>query len=105
MSIQKCGRLLHDTISLNLIQLQTDRLELKFTGDTICQIDGEKYNGFAEGEKKLLVNVVSSCDVIVPWHNTQRNIKGWLKLLQKISLLDSHNTIIWYPTTMVYLTG
>jgi hypothetical protein len=40
-------------------------LELKFTGDTFCQIDGEKYDGFAEGEKKLLVNVVSSCDMIV----------------------------------------
>ncbi|MBC8553944.1 MAG: hypothetical protein H8D23_30410 [Candidatus Brocadiales bacterium] len=55
-----------DIISLNLIQFQTDRLELKFTGDTFCQIDGEKYHGLDEGEKKLLVNVVSSCDMIVP---------------------------------------
>ena len=55
-----------DTMTQNLIQFQTDRLELKFTGDTFCQIDGEKYDSFAESEKKLLVNVVSSCDMIVP---------------------------------------
>ncbi|MCP4253688.1 MAG: hypothetical protein GY775_09810 [Candidatus Scalindua sp.] len=55
-----------DTISPNLMQFQTDRLEMKFTGDTFCQVDGETYDSFAEGEKRLLVNVVSSCEMIVP---------------------------------------
>jgi len=55
-----------DTITRNLIQFQTDRLELNFTGDTFCQVDGEKYDSFAKGEKRLLVNVVSSCEMIVP---------------------------------------
>ena len=55
-----------DTITRNLIQFQTNRLELNFTGDTFCQVDGEKYDRFAKGEKKLLVNVVSSCEIIVP---------------------------------------
>lgn len=55
-----------DTISTNLMQFQTDRLELKFTGDTFYQVDGEKYDGFSKGEKKLIVNVVSSCEMIVP---------------------------------------
>ncbi|MDP6924266.1 MAG: hypothetical protein R2568_09125 [Candidatus Scalindua sp.] len=55
-----------DAMDQNLMQFQTDRLELNFTGDTFCQIDGEKYDSFAEGEKRLLVNVISSCEVIVP---------------------------------------
>ncbi len=55
-----------DTISPNLMQFQTDRLELNFTGDTFCQIDGEKYDSFVQGEKRLLVNVLSSCEMIVP---------------------------------------
>ncbi len=55
-----------DTISQNIMQFQTDRLELNFTGDTFCQIDGEKYDSFAKGEKRLLVNVVASCEMIVP---------------------------------------
>ncbi len=55
-----------DTITKNLMQFQTDRLELNFTGETFCQIDGEKYDGLSEDEKKLLVTVVSSCEVIVP---------------------------------------
>ncbi|MHC4320988.1 MAG: diacylglycerol/lipid kinase family protein [Planctomycetota bacterium] len=55
-----------DTIIRNLMQFQTDRLELNFAGDTFCQIDGEKYDSFAKGEKRLLVNVVSSCEMIVP---------------------------------------
>ncbi|MBZ0109289.1 MAG: hypothetical protein K8F52_11540 [Candidatus Scalindua rubra] len=55
-----------DTITRNLIQFQTDRLELNFTGNTFCQVDGEKYDSFANGEKRLLVNVVSSCEMIVP---------------------------------------
>jgi YegS/Rv2252/BmrU family lipid kinase len=55
-----------DTISPNLIQFQTDRLELKFTGDTFYQVDGEKYDSFSKGEKKLSVNMISSCEMIVP---------------------------------------
>lgn len=55
-----------DTISTNLMQFQTDRLELKFTGDTFYQVDGEKYNSFSKGEKKLSVNMISSCEMIVP---------------------------------------
>jgi diacylglycerol kinase family enzyme len=55
-----------DTISPNLMQFQTDRLELKFTGDTFYQVDGEKYNSFSKGEKKLSVNMISSCEMIVP---------------------------------------
>ncbi len=55
-----------DTLAGNLTQFQTDRVQIDFTGDTFCQIDGEKYDSFAEGEKKLLVNVVSSCELIVP---------------------------------------
>ena len=55
-----------DTISRNLIQFQTDRLELNFTGDTFSQVDGEEYDSYAKGEKRLLVNVVSSCEMIVP---------------------------------------
>lgn len=55
-----------DTISTNLMQFQTDRLELKFTGDTFYQVDGEKYDGFSKGEKKLSVNMISSCEMIVP---------------------------------------
>ena len=55
-----------DTMTSNLMQIQTDRLELNFIGDSFCQVDGERYDSFADGEKKLLVNVISSCDVIVP---------------------------------------
>jgi diacylglycerol kinase family enzyme len=55
-----------DTITRNLMQFQTDRLELNFTGDTFCQIDGEKHDRLCIGEKRLLVNVVSYCEVIVP---------------------------------------
>ena len=57
-----------DTITRNLMQFQTDRLELNFTGDTFCQIDGEKCDVFSKDEKKkkLLVTVVSFCEVIVP---------------------------------------
>ena len=55
-----------DTITQNLMQFQTDRLELNFTGDTFCQVDGDKYDRFSKGEKKLLVTVVSSCEMIVP---------------------------------------
>ena len=56
-----------DTITKNLMQFQTDSLELDFTGDTFCQIDGEKCDVFSKDErKKLLVTVVSFCEVIVP---------------------------------------
>jgi len=55
-----------DTITRNLMQFQTDRLELNFTGETFCQVDGEKYDSFSKSEKKLLVNVVSSCEIVVP---------------------------------------
>lgn len=55
-----------DTITRNLMQFQTDRLELNFTGDTFCQVDGEEYDSFPQGEKKLSVSVVSSCEMIVP---------------------------------------
>ncbi len=54
-----------DTMSNSLTQFQTDRLELEFAGDTFCQIDGEKYDSIAKGKKKMLVNVVSSCEIIV----------------------------------------
>ena len=56
-----------DTITKSLMQFQTDSLELDFTGDTFCQIDGEKCDVFSKDEKKkLLVTVVSFCEVIVP---------------------------------------
>ena len=55
-----------DIITKNLMQFQTDRLELNFTGDTFCQVDGEKYDSFSKGEKKLLITVVSYCGMIVP---------------------------------------
>ncbi len=55
-----------DTISQNIMQFQTDKLELNFTGDTFCQIDGEKYDSFTKGEKKLLIDVVASYEMIVP---------------------------------------
>ncbi len=55
-----------DTISPNLMQFQTDRLNLNFTGDTFCQVDGEKYDSFSKSEKKMLVNVVSSFEMIIP---------------------------------------
>ncbi len=55
-----------DIITNNLMQFQTDRLELNFTGDAFCQVDGEKYDGFSKGEKKLLITVVSNCEMIVP---------------------------------------
>ena len=54
-----------DTISHSLMQFQTDRLELEFTGDTYCQVDGEKNDSFAKGKKKILVHVASSCEIIV----------------------------------------
>ena len=53
-----------DTITRNLMQFQTNRLELNFTGDTFCQIDGDKYDRPCRGEKRLLVNVITSCEVI-----------------------------------------
>jgi YegS/Rv2252/BmrU family lipid kinase len=40
-----------DTITQNLMQFQTDRLELHFTGDTFCHVDGDKYDSFSKGEK------------------------------------------------------
>ncbi len=55
-----------DTITQNLMQFQTDILELNFTGDTFCQVDGEKYDSFSKGEKKLLISVVSSFEMIIP---------------------------------------
>jgi diacylglycerol kinase family enzyme len=55
-----------DIITRNLMQFQTDRLELNFTGDTFCQVDGEKYDSFSKDEKKLLVNIVSSYEIIIP---------------------------------------
>lgn len=55
-----------DTIFPKVMQFQTHSLELKFTGGTFCQVDGEMYNGFDNVEKKLSVTVVSSCEVIVP---------------------------------------
>jgi YegS/Rv2252/BmrU family lipid kinase len=55
-----------DTITRNLMQFQTDRLELNLTGDTFCQVDGEKYDSFSKGEKKLFITVVSYCGMIVP---------------------------------------
>ncbi len=55
-----------DTISPNLMQFQTDRLELNFTGDTFYQVDGEKYDSFSKREKKLSVNMISSCEMIIP---------------------------------------
>jgi len=55
-----------DIITKNLMQFQTDRLELNFTGDTFCQVDGEKYDSLSKGEKTLSVIVVSSCEIVVP---------------------------------------
>ncbi len=55
-----------DTISHSLVQFQADRLEFEFDGDIFCQVDGEKYDSFTKGTKKMLVNVVSNCEIIVP---------------------------------------
>ncbi|MCP4268558.1 MAG: hypothetical protein GY777_23765 [Candidatus Brocadiaceae bacterium] len=55
-----------NTISHSLVQFQTDRLELEFTGDTFCQVDGEKYDSLTKGKKKMSVRVASSCKIIVP---------------------------------------
>jgi diacylglycerol kinase family enzyme len=54
-----------NTISHSLMQFQTDRLELEFTGDTFCQVDGEKYDNFTKGKKKMSVHVISTCEIIV----------------------------------------
>ncbi len=55
-----------NTMSHSLIQFQTDRLGLEFTGDTFCQVDGEKYDSFTKGKRKMSVHVASSCEIIVP---------------------------------------
>jgi diacylglycerol kinase family enzyme len=55
-----------DTISHSLAQFQTDKLELEFTGDAFCQVDGEKYGSLVKGKKKMLLHVVSNCEIIVP---------------------------------------
>ncbi len=55
-----------DTISYSLTQFQTDRLELEYIGDTFCQVDGEKYDNFTKGKKKMLIHAVSSIEIIVP---------------------------------------
>jgi len=55
-----------DTVSQSLIQFHTDRLELEFTGDTFCQVDGEKYDSLAKGKKKMLIHLTSTCEIIVP---------------------------------------
>jgi YegS/Rv2252/BmrU family lipid kinase len=55
-----------DTITRNIVQFQTDKLELNFTGDSFYQVDGEKYDGFSKREKMVFVHVESSCEVIVP---------------------------------------
>ncbi len=55
-----------DTIYNSPMQFQTDRLELEFIGDTFCQVDGEKYDSFTKGKKKMSVHVESSCEIIVP---------------------------------------
>ncbi len=55
-----------EIISQSLIQFQTDRLELEFDGDIFCQVDGERYDSFTKGKNKMLVNVVSNCEIIVP---------------------------------------
>ncbi len=70
MNIQKLNQLLLkkplNTMSHSLIQFQTDRLELEFTGDTFCQVDGEKHDSFTKGKKKMSVHVASACEIIVP---------------------------------------
>ncbi|GJQ59292.1 MAG: hypothetical protein D8M57_05445 [Candidatus Scalindua sp. AMX11] len=53
-----------DTISPKLIQFQTDRLVLKFTGETFCQVDGERYDNLAKGKEEISVSVVSSLEII-----------------------------------------
>jgi hypothetical protein len=53
-----------DTISPNMIQFQTDRLVLKFTGKTFCQIDGERYDNFAKGKEEISVSVISTLEII-----------------------------------------
>lgn len=55
-----------DTILNSLLQFQTDRLELEFTGNTFYQVDGEKYDSISEDKNKILIHVVSSCEIIVP---------------------------------------
>ncbi len=53
-----------DTILPNMLQVKTDRLELKFTGETFCQVDGERYDDLSRGEKRLSVSVISSLEII-----------------------------------------
>lgn len=55
-----------DTVTSNLLQFQTDKLELEFSGESFYHIDGERHDGFPKGEKKLMINVISSLEMIVP---------------------------------------
>lgn len=49
-----------------LIQFQTDKLEMAFTGNTFFQIDGETLDSFPEGKKRLMVRIESHIEMIVP---------------------------------------
>ncbi|NOQ86098.1 MAG: hypothetical protein GQ554_04360 [Deltaproteobacteria bacterium] len=49
-----------------MIQFQTDKLEMVFTGNTFFQIDGETLDSFPEERKRLMVRVESHMEMIVP---------------------------------------
>ncbi|MDR4504063.1 MAG: hypothetical protein MRK01_04620 [Candidatus Scalindua sp.] len=53
-----------DAVSPDMIQFQTNRLGLKFTGETFCQVDGDRYDDFFKGEKEIFVSVISSLEII-----------------------------------------
>lgn len=55
-----------NTVCPSLIQFQTDRLEIKFSGNTFYQIDGEIFNDFTEEKKHLLMSIKSNVEIIVP---------------------------------------
>jgi len=49
-----------------MIQFQTDRLEMAFTGNTFYQIDGETLDSLPEGENRLIVRAESHMEMIAP---------------------------------------
>ena len=53
-------------ICSQLIQFQTDMLEMEFRGNTFLQIDGETLDSFPEERKRLMVRVESHIEMIVP---------------------------------------
>jgi YegS/Rv2252/BmrU family lipid kinase len=49
-----------------LVQFQTNRLEITLRGKSFCQVDGEIRNDFSGTEKRLMLSVKTSLEMIVP---------------------------------------